>query len=103
MKYLIFTLTILCHVSFAQSTLTGTIKDGADDTSLIGVSVLLSPASDTTQRRGVVTDTDGRFQFKEVRAGKYILKISYIGYTSFQVEAEVKDTPMDLGSIRMKQ
>jgi hypothetical protein len=103
MKYLIFTLTILCHVSFAQSTLTGAIKDGADDTSLIGVTVLLYQASDTTQRRGTVTDIDGRFQFNEVRAGKYIVKISYIGYTSYQVEAEVKDAPVDLGSIRMKQ
>lgn len=103
MKRLIILLSVVSNLCLAQSSVTGIVQDGTDKTSLIGVSVQLFLQSDTTQRRGTVTDVEGRFTFGDVRQGKYFVRISYISYTTQQLSLEVKDTPYDLGTIALKQ
>lgn len=103
MKRLIVLLSVVSNLGFAQSNVIGTVQDGTDKTSLIGVSVQLFPTSDTTQRRGTVTDVEGRFTFGEVRQGKYFIRISYIGYTTQQLSLDVTGASHDLGAIGLKQ
>ena len=81
--------------------LTGIIADSTDNTTLIGVSVVLLQANDSSQRKGAVTDIDGRFTFTNVAPGRYVLKYSYIGYTTRQRTVAVREPDTDLGTITL--
>ncbi|MCU0423678.1 MAG: TonB-dependent receptor [Bacteroidia bacterium] len=71
-----------CAVLHAQNPqpttgiITGVVKDKADNSELIGVSVLIKGTS-----FGATTDANGKFIIKNVRPGEYTLEISYIGYS----------------------
>lgn len=70
----------------------GTILDANDNTPIEFASVVLVDVATQQQRGGVVTDEKGQFKFPEVRMGKYMLQISFIGYQSKQV-ADIELTP----------
>ena len=81
MKYVSFvhrTLTLctlmwsLC--TFAQTTITGRVMDGASNESAIGASVMVVGTT-----VGTVSDFDGNFTL-EVPDGKFILQVSMVGY-----------------------
>ncbi len=66
---------MLCSVwSYAQITISGTLKDAATSEPLIGASVVVKGTSN-----GAVTDTDGKYQLK-VADGNGTLVFSFVGY-----------------------
>ncbi len=75
---------ILCPVMMmAQKvTVSGLIMDGTNNEALMGATVVLLQPKDSTQAAGVVTDTDGKFKLPAVSSGSYIMRISYVGYTT---------------------
>lgn len=79
------------------------MADSTDRTALIGVSVMLHNAQDTTMRRGVVTDIDGRFRLTNLPSGTYVLRSSYIGYNIQQRNIRITTADVDLGTISMPQ
>lgn len=94
---LLATLLLFGHFSFTQTyTLTGVIRDQSDQTTLAGVTVLLMPGRDTTQKMGAVTDANGRFAFAGVAGGFYFLRTSYLGYEPGVRKLRVRDS-VDLG------
>src|SRR5687767_3226132 len=104
MRILTCLLVFLCSATFAQErSVSGVVSDSTDRATLIGVTVLLVTERDTTQLRGTVTDTQGRFNFSAVKPGRYFLKLSYIGYTSRKVTLNVSDASVDLGNITIGQ
>ena len=40
--------------------------------------------------KGTITDADGKFDFKKVKTGHYILSVSLSGYSSTEINVEVK-------------
>lgn len=60
--------------SFAQRTVTGTVKEAGTGEALIGATVLVRGTA-----LGTITDIDGHFSL-EVPAGKDILEVSYTGF-----------------------
>ena len=64
--------------SFAQTTITGTVIDAANDEPVIGASVLVQGTT-----TGTITDFDGNFTLS-VPAGA-VLQISYMGYKTQEV------------------
>ena len=72
----IFLLTLVycfCTSLIAQKTITGTVKDGSDNSLLAGVSVAVKGAS-----RGTVTDVNGQFTLP-VQSGDKDLVFSFLG------------------------
>ena len=70
--------------AFAQSAggrvaVSGTVVDGADKSPIIQAGVQILSVKDSSAVAGNVTDIDGNFRVS-ARPGKYLLKISYIGY-----------------------
>ena len=60
----------------AQHQLSGTVKAGADGSSVpYATAALLRP--DSTAVTGVITGDDGRFVLQNVAAGDYILQVSF--------------------------
>jgi hypothetical protein len=104
MKYRVILLVLLSHAAFAQQTgVTGVVADSTDNTTLIGVTVLLQQASDSTWKRGTVTDVDGKFVFNDVPSGRYRIYLSYIGYTTQTLRVRVNSEAVDLGQIKLHQ
>lgn len=69
-----------CAISFAQNgTLIGKIVS-TDNTPLESVIVTVNGTKFGTQ-----TDTEGKFEIKNIKPGDYILKVAFVGYTSKDV------------------
>jgi hypothetical protein len=104
MKRWIALLCLIYNTGFAQQPgISGVVADSTDNTSLIGVTVLLQQPNDSTKQKGTVTDIDGKFSFSAIPAGRYILKISYIGYAPKFIRVRVENDVVDLGQIKMNQ
>ncbi len=65
----------LTHVSFAQGTLQGVVRDSLENQPLIGAHVFL-----TGTAFGAATDRSGRFVISGIPEGSYSARVSYIGY-----------------------
>ena len=84
-KLLTFVLCTLSLCTFAQTTVTGRVMDGASNESAIGASVLVVGTT-----VGTITDFDGNFTL-EVPDGKFILQVSMVGYKTQVVNIRGKE------------
>ena len=72
-------LLLLSTIAFAQSKITGTVKDASGEP-LIGVSVV-----EVGTTNGTVTDIDGNYVLNVKPGAK--LKVSYVGFTPQEIKA----------------
>lgn len=83
----------------AQSyTISGTVMEGRSAKAMPGA--LATATMEGQMPKGETTDENGKFSFK-VKEGKYIIKVSFLGYKSFERVMEVKQD-VDLGTIRLR-
>jgi len=84
-RKLIFTLIILI-ISMAGYTqqngqvIKGKIVDAVSQTPLPGASVVIS---DSNPKLGTITDSEGNFKLWNIKAGRYNLLVTFIGYENF--------------------
>ena len=82
---LLFALSYLC--AFAQNsgktTIHGKILESETGESLIRATVMVMSPDTTRMIKGGVSAQDGTFSIKNVDDGKYVVKISYVGYHNF--------------------
>ena len=84
MKLFLF-IFILLNIGFSQSSfLIGTIKDSKSQKPLVGANVFLIETS-----LGTASIDDGSYQISNVSPGVYILKVTYIGYESKEIEISI--------------
>ncbi len=85
---------ICCTVGLsaqAQFTISGTVHDAKKNEALIGAAIQLQD-----QSRAALTDEQGRFELKNVKAGKHVLTVRFLGYAEGKKEVEVSgDLQMD--------
>ncbi|TLX70441.1 TonB-dependent receptor [Labilibacter sediminis] len=85
----LFLSSILCLMAFqfsmAQYKVAGKVTS-TDNEALIGASVVLGSG-----KLGMSTSTNGTFEFTNIKAGKYTLNVTYIGYESYSTSLEVKE------------
>ncbi|MDR0864299.1 MAG: outer membrane beta-barrel protein [Candidatus Symbiothrix sp.] len=97
---------LLSFSAFGQKniTLSGTILDKVDNEPIVAGSVELLTAKDSTFVAGAISSAAGFFSFKNEPAGKYILKITYLGYNQLTKNVTLKaDNPsMDLGKLYLE-
>lgn len=91
-KYFLFFLLLLPSFStvFAQGSLSGTVKNGGTGETLIGASVLYA------QGKGIITDIDGNFLFKELPDGDYTITISYVGFKTVTQKVKIAGKPVSI-------
>ena len=86
MKRLVtFVLCTLSLCTFAQTTVTGRVMDGANNETAIGATVIVAGT-----QVGTVTDFDGNFAI-DVPEGKFILQVSMVGYKTQVVNIKGKE------------
>lgn len=94
---LFLSLVLLGTTAFAQETgsISGTVTDKEDGTTLPGVNVVIKGSTS-----GAATDPNGKYTISGLRPGTYTLQVSYIGYertllTGIRVEAN-ETTQLDI-------
>ena len=102
--YLLTVIISLFSTVFASAAdVKGLLVDNNDQTPLISATVQLLSARDSSQVKGVVSDINGHFRFTGVARGKYVAKVSYVGYETTTVAISVGDATVDLGKIAVKE
>lgn len=67
----------------------GVVNDQIDSSSLIGASVFLKSLPDSNTVAVATTDAGGRFEFKDLKAGPYVIQSTYVGYKTFSKAVEL--------------
>ncbi|MBN9296767.1 MAG: TonB-dependent receptor [Filimonas sp.] len=95
----IVTLVILllcCAWTVNAQQVSGLVND-ADAKPVANATVSLLNVKDSSVAKYNVTDKEGHFIFKTVKAGKYILEVSFVGYLkSYSAPFEVTTKPVEL-------
>ena len=79
----------------------GTLLDSVTKETLPYVNVATLEISDSSLVKGATTDMDGVFTVTEIPAGKYLMRISRIGYQNYYKTFEVSNNTA-LGTILIK-
>ena len=97
---------VAAHTLFAQTSgkfsIKGTVVDTAGQKMPFATTMLLLPKDSSLVTFGRTND-EGILEFKNVKKGKYLLKINYVGYLPYQkeIDAPAGDV-LDMGTIPMK-
>ena len=81
----------------SAAVLKGSLVDAATGEGLIQASVRVLAAKDSALVKSAVTNASGRFTIDGVKAGKYIVEASYIGYAT-----QTRDITMGSSDLRLK-
>lgn len=100
LKYFLVVI-LLIGISAKAQNINGRVIDASDNSPVIGADVLLIQKSDTTIRKGRVTDTSGRFSFSGIQAGDYTLRAYFMGYNTLNIFVKVGQDNVDLGNIKL--
>lgn len=90
---LILFFTMTTFMVYAQSTISGRVKD-SEGLPLPGVSVILQGTT-----KGAVSDLDGNYKITNVENGDYVLIGSYLGFTTFRKTISVADSDIEVNLI----
>jgi hypothetical protein len=82
----VLALFVLPSMIFAQGSLQGAVSDSTANDPLIGVNVFLKGTA-----LGGVTDIEGKYKISKITPGKYIVRVSYIGYKSREIPVTITD------------
>ncbi|MBF9238359.1 TonB-dependent receptor [Hymenobacter sp. BT683] len=85
----------------APTSVSGRVADGKDQSPLIGANVLLIRLPDSV-KTGTAVDTEGKFQFDNVAAGRYVLDASFVGYQKQRQTLTVSGSPVQVGLIALQ-
>ena len=102
-KIIILIICLLTSLGMnAQGDVTGKIIDSESKEGIIQASVALLK-TDSTLVAGTVSAVDGSFKLKATKAGSYLLRVTYVGYTSLFRKVSVAKGDVALGSIPLSQ
>ena len=101
---LIIAVSCLLPLVSHAAVINGVLVDSQDTTELIEATVrLLMANKDSTMVKGTTTDFNGVFNIKGVKAGKYLLRFSYLGYNDVIKHVTVGEDGRDvnIGVVKM--
>ena len=86
-------------------TLSGLVVDGTMNEPMPGASVVLLQPKDSVQAAGVSSDLEGKFKLPSVKAGNYILRISFMGFQTYyrNITLPKGNKSINLGEITLQE
>ena len=85
----------------AQYRLAGLVSDHSSGEALSGAHILLSRPADTLSY-ATVSDDQGRFLFRSIAAGSYLLRIHFVGFRPLEKEVMIR-SDLDLGTLMLTE
>ena len=72
-------------ITFSQNRISGTITDEENNNPLTGANIMVKGFA-----KGSYTNQQGKFTIENLKQGKYVLNISYVGYKDKDIEINIK-------------
>ena len=98
---------LLCPIkTWAQKfSITGKVTEQSTGEVLPGATALLLNAKDSSQVTGAATTTAGTFTLSPKKGGKYILRVSYMGFKTYtkDLNLDKKTAKQNLGTIALAE
>lgn len=79
-------LCMMANVVLAQFVVSGKVSDAQSNETLAGANIILIGSNQATSSR-----LEGGFEFRKVKAGNYRIKVSYVGYETFEQQVAVNE------------
>lgn len=104
LRQIICAVMFLTMAAFGASAyeISGKVVDSAGEP-MIQASLRLLTPRDSTQVKGSVSDTAGRYSLLNVSKGSYILEASYVGYNTEYVNVTVSDKNVSMKPITLEE
>ncbi|MGE5353437.1 MAG: outer membrane beta-barrel protein [Acidobacteriota bacterium] len=97
--FVLFFVLFLVSSSFAQNfTVRGQIASSIDKNSLSGATIVLVHLPDSTVQ-GAFSDENGKFLIDKVKAGRYLINVTYLGFSKYEDKVFVRGKSVDLNKI----
>ena len=97
-KLLVSILLVFVINSNAQ-VVRGRLLDATSDRPLRGATLTLVMLKDSAQTFNTISDTAGKFVFRNLHADSFVLKVSFVGYEQFKQTVALKNSSVDLGTL----
>lgn len=94
----------LCTIVWAQKvTVSGTVIEEETNEPVFAASVVLLK-TDSTMACGVSSNMEGKFSLPAVKAGKYILRITYVGFKNYYKDLQLSSSQktVALGTVKLQ-
>lgn len=105
MKKSSFTFIIILAIAataFGQSyTLKGKLIDKQEDTPLFGAYIIITE-KDNNGSGNAISEDDGTFIIENLPNGVYNIKVTYVGYDTYEQELTINGTDLNLGIVDMR-
>lgn len=107
MKRIVVLFIVACIGLSAQAqnqnkTISGTVIEKSNSLPIESVSIRILAEKDSSYITGTITDTKGKFAVK-VKPDRYIVEVSFMGFTTQFLQANVRDKNTNLGAITMSE
>ncbi|MDO1445243.1 outer membrane beta-barrel protein [Rhodocytophaga aerolata] len=100
---LVFILLLTFQQVYSQKVdVYGSVQQASDKTNLPGAAVILQQIADSSTK-GIVTDLNGKFKFEQVVPGKYLIKVSYLGFAPFSKPIVVGESALNVGILALQE
>ena len=84
--YTILLANLFTFSVFAQSNLNGIVVDSETDEPLDGANIVIKKLG-----RGISTNSEGKFEFENVKIGNYTLLVSFVGYHDRKIKLKIEN------------
>ncbi|BFP42140.1 outer membrane beta-barrel family protein [Flavobacteriaceae bacterium GF1] len=98
MKTFIFSVLLLIGTGLSAQTIKGKVVDD-NEQPVIFAAVTLNNPKDSSLVKATITADYGIFEFNGIVSGKYILKITNMGYADYTRRIDLKEENLDFGTI----
>ncbi len=95
-------LLVFAAIGAMAYTITGRVVDGEGE-AMVRATVRLLSARDSSVVKGSITNDNGAFRLPDIKAGKYVLQSSYIGFAPVHKDVTVSNSDLNLGTITLSE
>lgn len=81
----------------------GRVVEAQNGVSIPGASIVLLNSKDSSQLKGTASNLDGYFEISHVKTGSYILRVSYLGYQTYDKQLIVSKSNIKLPTLKLTQ
>jgi len=90
---------LLFSIGISAQSLKGRLVDLNSNRPLRRASVNLTGLKDSTQKFNTISDSSGRFEFKNLFPDSFVLSVTFVGYDEFKQIVGVDNSTIDLGTL----
>ena len=94
---------LLFSIQISAQSLKGRLLDASNNRPLRRASVNLGSLKDSTRRFNTISDSSGRFEFKNLSVDSFVLRVSFVGYDEIKQIVAINNGIIDLGTLFLRK